>query len=259
MSIKKYLAEGEKHYQYRLKTVMKLDDDAMDRVERVLLKHLPVDISRPKKMMFQARPLDFTNVENAEIYFVDFTLELPASPNVLESEIRIALKAPAPYVIVRGFNDPTALEQNLLDAEGAMAIAAAKEGMTPGALMDEGNYADGDEPETPLYGDAYNAKLKDYLRTIQKDDPTNKKIDAPNALFKWMDMPKDGADDNMAFNNGIKDAPGLGKAGTKEKPVETSPEGNLDDTQKRYKRLYGKDGTRVALTRTSDEVRKGGN
>lgn len=93
MNLKHYIAETERTYTYKLKTICQLDDYAMDRIEQVCLKYQPIDISRPRKLMMQKAPLDFNNVDAAEVWVVDFEFGLPVSSYVLGEEIRYALGA----------------------------------------------------------------------------------------------------------------------------------------------------------------------
>ena len=70
---REFLATNEKQYYYRIKTVVPLDDAAMDRIERTIVKYLPLDVGRPEKTIFQRHPLDFPGVDNAEVRNIQFT------------------------------------------------------------------------------------------------------------------------------------------------------------------------------------------
>lgn len=252
MDLKSYIAETERVYRYRVKTVAVLDDYAMDRLERTIMKYDPVDISRPRKLMMQKAPLDFTTVDAAEIYVTDLTLALPASSYVLQKELGKVLGLPETHIIVRGYNDPTEIENERLVAGAELNAEAIEKGMKPEALLNDSEYSEAQQTGE-LYGDAYNAKFLDYLKGVQKEREAESKVDAPNALFKWLDMPQnDVADDAGGFNANVEPAKGGENDGGEQTP---SNQGNLTDRKRNYKRLYGKNGTRTVLSRDVDTTK----
>src|SRR3569832_553125 len=101
MPMQTYLNETEKLYHLRLKTIVPLTDDVMDRIERAVMRYEPVAISSPKRTILQRTPLDFPNVPAAEVYMVDMTFRLPVAPHVMRAELRKLLDAPEIYVFVR--------------------------------------------------------------------------------------------------------------------------------------------------------------
>lgn len=255
MSLKQYIAETERSYTYRLKTIVPLDDEAMERIERALLKYQPMELTRPRKTMFQQNPLDFTNVEAAEVWMVDFTLALPASGYVLGEEIRHLMGAHERHVIVRGSNDPTEVESERILVSNEIADEAAKLGLKPSGLLTDPTYSEV-TPMEDLYGKVHNEKFLDYLRTVQKEREKGQKIDPAYPLFAWADVPKsDVPEDAGAFNADIPDAPRTGVAGAKTDGSDVSREGNLDDRKRTYKRQYGPTGERVLLTRKVDTAK----
>lgn len=256
MNLKQYIAETERKYNYRLKSVEPLDDDAMDRIERVAMKYQPIDISRPKKTMMQSNPLDFPNVDSAEVWIVDLEFGLPASPYVIAREIHFALDCPEKFIVVLGLNDPSAIETGRLNAEQEMKDEAEKLGLKPSGLLNDPTYSEVTTP-TDLYGKVHNQKFLDALRTVQKERDEKSKIDAPNPLFKWMDMPDQEKTDEGLYNADIPDAPSLGKAGkpSKEPISGVSNSGALTDHARTYKRQYGKNGERTMLSREVDTAK----
>ena len=251
MNLKNYIAETERTYTYKLKTIVQLDDYAMDRIEQVCLKYQPIDISRPRKLMLQKAPLDFTNVDAAEVWVVDFEFGLPVSSYVFGEEIRYALGARERDVIVRGSNDPTEVENERLVAADEMSAEATAKGLKPSGLIEDPTYSEV-TPAEDLYGKAHNEKFLDYLRTVQKEREEKAKVDPANPLFKWMDMPKQEVEDEGAYNADIPDAPRLGKDNGTGPCPDTSDKGIFTDRRKTYKRQYGKGGERTMLTKEVD-------
>ncbi len=257
MSLKKYIAETERSYNYRLRTIAALDDDAMDRIERIVMKYQPIDISRPRHTMLQANPLDFTNVDvyAAEVWIVDFVLGLPASGYALGEEIRSALGLRERHVIVRGSNDPTEVESERILAGNAIGKEAAKLGLKPSGLLTDPEYSEV-TPVADLYGKEHNERFLDYLRTVEKERNEAMKVDPLSPLFSWLDMPdQDVPTDEGTYNDNIPGAPRLGKAGARTDGSDAAREGNLDDRKRTYKRLYGKTGQRTLLGSTVDTTK----
>lgn len=255
MNLKQYIAESERVYNYRLKSVIPLDDDAMDRLETAILKYQPIDITRPIKTMLQKNPLDFPNVFAAEVFICDITLGLPASSYVLQNEIRTALHTTETNIVVRGYNDPTEIETNRLNTMAELDSDAREQGLEPRSILTDPNYGEFQEPEKELYGNSYNSKFLNYLRKIEKEDEDKHKVDAHNSLFSWMDLPKsDVIDDDGAHNKDIKDAPTVGDAKGETIDTGASNHGNMSDHKKTYKRLYGKNGLRMKDTIVSKDV-----
>ena len=134
MALKQYINEAEKQYNLRLKTIVPLDDSVMDRIENYLVKYNPLSISRPNKTILQREPLDFPNVDAAEVYIVDMTFGLPAAPHVIRADLRKLLDAPENFVFVRNRNEPGEIESERLNALADIELEAAKRGLKPAAL-----------------------------------------------------------------------------------------------------------------------------
>lgn len=186
--LKQYLLKTERTHKYRIKTIVELNDERIDVIEKVLAKYVPLDIGQIFKTILQKHPLDFHGVENAEVYFVDVELTLGPPPYMLQQELYKALKTADKFVIVRGENDPLELENLRLTAEAEMDEEAAKKGLTRASALDTSDYPEANavNPED-YYGDAYNAKLVDYLTKIEHEH--DKEVELKNAPrpFEWLD------------------------------------------------------------------------
>ena len=254
MNLQKYIAESARCYNYRIKSIVPLEDVEMDWIERVAMKYQPLDITRPRRTMLQANPLDFKNTNAAEIYIVDLSLGLPASPYVLQKELQLALRIPESSILVRGSNDPTEVESERLVAAGEITDEAKKLGLTPSGLISDPTYSEV-TPSEDLYGAVHNQKFLDYLRAVQKERDEARKVDPANPLFKWMDMPKQEVVDEGTYNENITGALGLGQA--KEGDCDVAPEGNIDDRKRTYKRRFAtQDGVTKMLSREVDTTKE---
>lgn len=189
-NFKNYLTESEQQYKLRLKTVVPLDDAAMDRIEQLVARYRPVAISRPVKTMLQSHPLDFQNIENAEVWIVDFTFSLPAAQHILRADIRKALNAPEIYVLVRYENEPSETYTAQIAAGADLDAEAAQRGLSRAALLNTGR----DYPEyvaTPgseQFGDEYNRALLAYLRQVETERP-ERRVATASPLFHWLKPP----------------------------------------------------------------------
>ena len=235
--LRDYLAQTTKTYNYRIKAVVPLNDAVMDVIERLLARYIPQKIGRVQRTIFHKNPLDFPNVNGAEVFSVDITLGLPISGYVLGKEITDILKIPEKFVIVRGENDPTELETARLNAVAEMDEEAEKEGLVPDALLShtdhpEANFKDGDE----FYGDKYNGRLVGYMKKIQIE--REKAAIVPPRPFAYLE-PKD-TDPTRKVTNDFNDGHEGLKPATigNEAPLDTGPNGTLDDVRKLARRLY---------------------
>lgn len=220
--LRKYFDEAERRYNYRIKAIIVLDEDALDCVERAILKYNPYDMSQVSKTILHRNPLDFPNVSAAEVYSVDVTVGLPVSPSVLRREVAEALGCHESEVMVRGENDPTEVETGRLNAAEDIANEE-KDGEPDTLLMTAQDYPEHDEvPGEKMFGDKYNGRLLKTLKDIADE--------RQNHVQKTHDYEEPKAD--VEADGGPE--PDLGDA----EHAETSKHGNLDDNTKVYKRVY---------------------
>jgi hypothetical protein len=241
MNIRDYILNVEKTYEYRIKTIVPLEDEQMERIESVLMRYDPIRVSNPRKTIFQKMPLDFPSVAGAEIYYVDVELGLPATQYIMATQIRDAIGCAEKFVVVRAKNEPAEVMTDEMDAKAEMMLKAGDLG--PMAELE--NTTDESLPSDDLYGDGRNSKLLGYLAGVKKERDENLKVDSENSLFKWLDMPKnDDAGDPEGFNANIKDAPKVYGHGT--------PKDGEDKSMWR-KVFKDKSGKPVILTRKKGE------
>jgi hypothetical protein len=248
-----------------------IDDAEMDKIDRALAKYKPLDIARPKKTLLQAHPLDFANVENAEVYLIDIVTGLPASSYVLQQELRNVLNCPEKYIVVRAPNEPIELNSEQLAADREMDADAREKGLSRKSFLStDSEYRDPSEEDSgahDAYGNEYNIKLLDYLYAIQKSRKSMEKEPA-NSLFSWMDLPKESAEPKQVDGDFNADMDGVEPASTRKvakKPINPgdvksrSIQGNFDDNGKKYTRSYvdGKGKVSSKEVTTPNSIRKG--
>ncbi len=229
MSLKNYLSEKE--YTYKLKSVVPLGDYEMDIIERLLLPYAPLDISRPRRLMFQTNPFDFPKVHGAELMIVDIKLGLPMSPYQYMEALRKYF--PINAIVVRATDDPTEIQQYNLEA--MEEVQAEHKDEVSDSLISDSTYGEFEDKEEPAFGNKYNAKLLNYLKAVEEEKPLAKKVDAENSLFKWLDMPKSDVEAED-FN---KDVDGQKTGDSSGEKVEPHLERGYVGIRKPYIRKYG--------------------
>ena len=255
VDIKQYIAESEKKYHLRIKTVVHLDDELIAKIENVISKYQPLEIERAVKTILQRNPLDFKNVENAEVWIIDVVFGLPASPEDLREEIRKALECPETYVVVRNRNEPMNIETDRLNAVAEIEEEAKKRGLVRASLLStDPDYNEYEEIDPSLVaGNEYNSAFLGYLEKVRLERPDMRvQTDTASQLFNWMKMPdrksQDPVQDDTDFNKDIKGAPRVSP--TKIKFVSKSIMGDMNDEEKVVKQVYkDKNGKKVILSR----------
>lgn len=240
MKIEDYIKH--RTYHFRIKTIVPVEDDTVDRIERALAKYDIVDISRPRKTIFQSQPLDFSFMESAEVYIIDVEVEMPASAYVITQELRVALGIPEKYIVVRGDNDPLELQTERLNANLALNDEAKREGLENASHLEASENQEAEDRGELYYGDSYNSRLMHYLKAIQEKGADARKDDP---LFSWMNNREE-----QDFNDGyrIEDDGAL---------PHVSPHGNLDDENRTVNRLFrDKTGKTVIKSLPYDPIRK---
>lgn len=201
MNFKNYYESMLRTFNFRIKSVGRLGDEEMDVIERVLDKYRPSKISQPKKMMFQTFPLGFAGVQNAEIYFTDIELTVPARSATLAYDLRQAfgLSGDSALIQVEGENDDAGEDNE----------DAIENNHTDEPLLTQPDY-----PEAPKvdpekhFGDAYNKSFLSYVRKVEEERALNAPVDAPHPISKWAQQPSDpNSDIDTAHFNDMLDKP----------------------------------------------------
>lgn len=279
-TLAKYIQQINKEYNLRIKTIAKLDDDKIDRIENCLKKYRLIDMTNPSKSIIHAHPLDFSGVDHGEVYTIDIITGLPVSTHILQQELKDILNIPDRYVVVKNENDPLEVETEKLNA--IEEINDKAKGMKPGALLDtDSEYKKFEQgkgkPGSEFYGNEYNSKFLSYLSNIASSRKsstveTNSENSEP-AMFNWMskkpenDKPKEKqsavnttiGDD---FNKDIKDAPKpypkwLQNSDKMDNQELISREGNYDNDVMTYAKPFrDKNGKERIIQADTKSIRK---
>jgi hypothetical protein len=178
-----YIETLQQKHEVRIKLACECNDDMCDRIEKHLEKYDAEKIGRPSKTILQRRPLDFPNMDMAEVYIIDFTANLPVSPEMLKQELAKMLNISEGEIVVRMANEPRELEAEH-DEEGEKFLKEPKE-VKPLLGTDYSKEEAAEEKATDLYGDKYNSA---FLKELKKlSDDRKKETKAPK--LKDPDVP----------------------------------------------------------------------
>lgn len=164
-SFKKYVLNATKEYKYRLKFAFELTDAHIERIEKVLNRYSLVDITPAKRLIVQRNPVDFKNIENSEVYYVDTITKYPASVQILSEELRLALGVAEKYVIVRTQSDPYEAE---IENTEKYANDQKKNETVIGVKFSDPYYLTDGKPDAnkngELAGNEYNKNMLDAMK-----------------------------------------------------------------------------------------------
>lgn len=279
-SFKEYITDQEREYNVRVKTIVPIGDEELGLIEQVMQKYVIADITTPRKTILQKNPLDFYDINNAEVYIFDITTKLPMSSYVVLQELKLALNIPEKYIVVRSENDPIENYSQHIEGEEQIEGDALNSDLEPSARLSTDSEYDKDERgdlEEPLYGDEFNKNFLETLADVAKsredfsEHPESEELNDGGTVADSEKL-----EDGRAFNDDIADAPEpeysiyaetLKNLRKKKEHAEIgksklSTKGNYDDnevkTSKSYDK-YGKDGKKVAtvtITNTKPGTRK---
>jgi hypothetical protein len=178
-TLREYIESLQEKQDIRIKVCCEIDDEMMDKIERHLEKYDVEKVSRPTKTILQKRPLDFPQLDMAEVYIIDFTAKLPVSTEMLRQELVSLLDISEAEINVRRANEPR--EQELEHEEEKAKEKEYKAKI--GTDYDKSERAE--EKAEDLFGDKYNSS---FLKELKKlSDARKKEQKAPK--LKDPDVP----------------------------------------------------------------------
>jgi hypothetical protein len=187
-----YLMESEKEFNFRIKLAVEPTSEMMSLLEKSMMKFGLKTMSEPKKTIIQAKPMDFANLANTELWIMDGTCSYPVTPQILEQFISSTLRIPLYEVLVIGPDHPGEVDQaNLVASTEAMSKAkTSEEKMAASKLMDS-EYKDGPKIKTKdYYGDDYNKKLVERVKQSIKDKSMVKYAQEPKLEMQPKELDK---------------------------------------------------------------------
>lgn len=152
-----YLTESDKIYEFRLRSVVELSDEQLDKLETHLLKYNVETVSAPKKTIMQKTPYGFSESGPAEVYIIDIVTKLPVTANMLHDEVAKCTSIPLRSIVVN-----SKLENEEFWGE------PAKEESEPTSVLADAEYKDAEKVKhEDHYGDKFVAKFVKNLPKAQ--------------------------------------------------------------------------------------------
>jgi hypothetical protein len=183
-TLREYIESLKPKHDVRIKLACDCTDEMCDKIEKHLEKYDAEKISMPSKTILMRRPLDFPQLDMAEIYIIDFTANLPVSTEMLKQELAKLLAVPEGQVVVRMANEPR--EQEAQHDEEAEKVSNDPKKLEAKLGAD---YSKDEAPEqkaSDLFGDKYNGA---FLKELKKlSDDRKKEMKAPK--LKDPDIPE---------------------------------------------------------------------
>lgn len=184
MSFKKYLADSQKVFKFRIKALFPLEDECMDSLEKALQKYRPNAISAPVKTMYQTNPLGFTGVKCGEVWMTDVELTVPVTSTLLEYDLRTILGMHKDDDHLKVFgesqDDLIATSEPVVEEEAV-------------SLLANENYEEVEEAKfDDFYGADYNSRFLEVLKKVEEERKISARagcVDAPHPITKWADQP----------------------------------------------------------------------
>jgi hypothetical protein len=212
-----YLLESVKEFNYVIKFAEQPTPEQTEIIETWLKRFNLIEMSKP--VLQEDNTLDFTDVNNRQVYACNIKLGVPVSSYVLLQDLRTAANMNEKMIHVRGEHEPVENYANYEMWSKIQDDLATKDGMVNAPrLSTDREYLDIEQPPvTDVFGDEYNKKFLSYLAGVQNERPTMN-IDPPAPIFSWIKMPKldvDAVDFNKDF-----DGPKPATKGTATQPID---------------------------------------
>ena len=154
-----YIETMRKQHKIRIKLACGCSNEMLDKIERHLEKYDAEQISAPQKLILQKTPLDFPQLDKAEVHIIDFVANLPVSIQELHVNLARMLRVPEGYVVVRQAEDPRETQDpKITDAEYTPRL---------GSDYDKSELSDVKAEE--LYGDKFNTSFLKELKKLSDD------------------------------------------------------------------------------------------
>ena len=263
-SFKTYLEESQQQYNYRIKMVVKPDEEKMESIERLLRRYDLIAIDTPVKVE-NKNSLEFRDIENVDEYYIDVSIGMPMSAYILQQELRSVLNIPEKFVVVRSDNEPIEVESGKRQMLRDLNKIAKEKGLTQkGSLLSTDRfYLDAEQPVIKdAFGDKYNKTFLNFLADVAANRK-GQEYEAQSTHIKVSDMKKvkqeptqDVADFNADYDTPKPVYKVKGKAKYPVDPNYLTSSGNFDDDSKTYFKINrNKNGKIVTNKMSADQIR----
>jgi hypothetical protein len=169
-TLREYIEQLQQKHDIRIKIACEVSDEMMDKIERHLQKYDVQKVNAPNKTILQSRPLDFPNMDMAEVYIIDFTCQLPVSTEMLHQELARLLNMQEGLIVVRNANVPREVEAE--HDEEAEKLKKKPEKLEAKLGTDYSKDEAAEQKADELYGDKFNTS---FLKELKKISDTRRK------------------------------------------------------------------------------------
>jgi hypothetical protein len=180
-TLREYIEQLQQKHDIRIKIACEVSDEMMDKIERHLEKYDVQKVNKPNKTILQARPLDFPNMDMAEVYIIDFTCHLPVSTGMLHQELAKLLNMQEGMIVVRNANEPREVEAE--HDEEAEKFKKKPEKLEAKLGTDYSKDEAAEQKADELYGDKFNTSFLKELKKIsdsRRKELGQKKVSDPD-------------------------------------------------------------------------------
>jgi len=188
-SLLEYINQLQREHRYRVKMIFSPSEKQLEVLERHMKKYDALEVSRPEKLMLQAKPMDFPQYAGHEVVIVDVVTRLPVSNPTLEAELRGLLFVPEGTLRVIGRDEPSEkepAEKNTAPITGTDYTEAEANAVSP-------DQASGDKYNQNLLKDLDNARRDAKASIVKTEAKSDAKDSGPDFEAKQSTSPLSGA------------------------------------------------------------------
>jgi len=132
-SFKQYLTENKKVYSFKVKVAGEIPEGFLDGLKNTLDRYEIVNLQEVNKTPIQKLPMDFPEMENAEVTTFEIITEYPITAPELEKQV-VTLGVGANKMKIRGSGEPSEIRQIEMEIE--------KEETETSALLNDAEYSE---------------------------------------------------------------------------------------------------------------------
>ena len=160
-----YMMGIKKTHEYRVRIAQDvLTKENMNRIENNLKKYELIDITSPKRTIFQKQALGFTEPTKSEVWIFDIKTGLPASHFWIGREIAQILKISEIFVVVNCAENPLPEPGAELEKKEYKSVVS-----TDPAYPEQESLPKAEE----LFGDKYNETMLRTILDARKKNPSS--------------------------------------------------------------------------------------
>lgn len=179
-SLKQYITESVKTYNYTIKIAGDVDKNFLDLFKFNLKKFDPVDISEPTTTPIQKSPYGFPNLANEPVTIIKANFRYPATEPMIQQMAQL---------LGYNINMVRVIDSRYDDSINGEAERYANE-MENSPLLTKEQMSDGGKEASKAYGESYLSSIKDQVKDSKIDIPYDAKK-TPNAFDPFKVAPTD--------------------------------------------------------------------